>query len=155
MELPCGNNLRLLDPIFANGHVWRVGQSERTICCMGVGKRLALPIVAMEDRVVGFHRWLAEDISMRGGRLSLSEFSNLPENQQQEKVTAFARAVCSPTNGELRSIADEIASYEIRYEMPSNVMQERLESGAIKETADICSWLMLLEVRDSLARPTT
>jgi hypothetical protein len=49
----------------------------------------------------------------------------------------------------------QIAVFEKRYEQSSASMRERFKQGAIHETAEICEWLMLLELRDSLGRSSS
>lgn len=88
---------------------------------------------------------------MSAKTLRLSDISGLPEEQQRARVAAFLAARSEPSNGELAVIDDRIAELERRYEVSSATMREQVSSGTIRETAEICHWLMLLDMKAKLA----
>lgn len=51
-------------------------------------------------------------------------------------------------NGQLTDICARILAFESLYEMSSGTMQALYREGRLKETRDICTWLMLLEFRN-------
>lgn len=82
--------------------------------------------------------------------LSLAELRTLPEEERLRRLSAFVGARKHPPNGEAAFLAEKIADFEKRYEMSSATMQRRLADGALRETADICMWLMLIEAKNSI-----
>lgn len=85
-------------------------------------------------------------------RIKLSEFSQLDEAGKDAKLAEFSKSRQESPNGHLTYLNERIAEYEITYEMSSEAMVEALKTRRIKETADICSWMMLVDVRKHLAR---
>lgn len=83
--------------------------------------------------------------------LRLSEFARLSPDEQRERLAAFSAARNQPLNGELAVVSAQIAELEKRYEMSSASMREGFNRGAIRETSEICHWLMLLDVQTTLA----
>ena len=85
--------------------------------------------------------------------INLAELSGLPT----EAVSARVRQLIQnrrPLNGELLKIDATIRDYETRYEMSSTVMLQRMQQSKLEDTADICRWQMLVEMRDRVARPS-
>lgn len=85
--------------------------------------------------------------------IKLSEFASMPEQEKKIRVDALFQAAVNPTPEQLREQKNEIDSeirfFESRYQISSDKMKKLLINGEIKETADICSWLMLLKIRGS------
>ena len=42
----------------------------------------------------------------------------------------------------LRELRDKLGRYEARYEMASSRVEEELTAGRLRETTEICDWLM-------------
>lgn len=82
--------------------------------------------------------------------LRLSDISGLSEEQQRERVADFMAARYQPFNGELTAINEQLAELEKRYEVSSAAVREQVSSGTIRETAEICHWLMLLDMKAKL-----
>jgi hypothetical protein len=82
----------------------------------------------------------------------LSELASLPERERSERLDAFAASRFAPLNGEKEDLDRQISIFETRYEMSSDEMQKQYRAKQLKETADICSWMMLLSLRDRLGR---
>ena len=83
--------------------------------------------------------------------LRLSELQDLSGPERDAKIREF----CSqrPEPGEALVYLDErIAKFETRYEMSSATMRLRMSSGEMRETADICSWLMLAKMRERIIK---
>ena len=83
--------------------------------------------------------------------------TTIPLNQlmsmtPQERADMILDFRTRPRNGELEFLDDSINRMEVRYEMSSETMKQKLRSHEIRETADIGAWLMLLKARDGLAK---
>jgi hypothetical protein len=82
----------------------------------------------------------------------LSELTNLPAHERERVLSDL---VLSSPNGEARELDQRLNEYETRYEMSSKTMREKYRSGHLRETADICRWLILLNVKDQLVSSTS
>jgi len=85
--------------------------------------------------------------------LRLAELANLTPEQSQEKIREFAGERDKPLNGELAQLSQMLAEFESRYEMTSETMRDKVGRGEQRETADICAWMMWLDVRDRATKP--
>ena len=65
-----------------------------------------------------------------------------------EAARQLRDALRQPLNGQLVDLESRLRDFEIRYEMPSEEMRRQYRAGKLRETHDICRWLMLLDVRD-------
>lgn len=84
---------------------------------------------------------------MTRNSLNLADLSGLPSETVSARVQQFVQNR-HPINGELLKIEAAIRDYETRYEMSSAVMLQRIEQAQLEDTADICRWQMLIEMRD-------
>jgi len=87
------------------------------------------------------------------GSIKLSDLLALSEEEREHKMGAMVEAAFNPTENELKeqteALTQRITKFERRYEMSSFTMRTRLSKGAIKETADICSWMLLIKALES------
>ena len=87
------------------------------------------------------------------GSIKLSALFALSEEEREQKMGAMVEAAFNPTEHELKEQAEaltqRVTKLERRYEMSSSTMRTRLSQGAIKETADICSWMLLIKALES------
>ncbi len=87
-------------------------------------------------------------------RLKLSTLSSMSPQEREDQINAFMEQVINPQPEQVeeqkKEIEEEIRVYERRYEISSAKLKLGLADGSIKETADICSWLMLLKQRSLL-----
>jgi hypothetical protein len=94
-----------------------------------------------------------------GVGLKLSCFSKATEQDRYDAVAELSRAALEPdavyVNQQLQEINERIKKLECRYEMSSDLMKSCLGRGEIKETSDICSWILLLKVKDNLVSNST
>jgi hypothetical protein len=86
--------------------------------------------------------------------LSLSELRDLSPEERDRRVASFMAARNEPANGEIQFLGERIREFEVRYEMSSATMLQRFRSHAIPETAEICRWLILLDAKNALEKPT-
>ena len=50
----------------------------------------------------------------------------------------------------LKELRREIQQYEARYELSSDLLEKELEAGRLRETAEVCNWLIALETYQAL-----
>lgn len=83
--------------------------------------------------------------------VKLSELAIMPKDEKKRRLAELVQAVVKPTPEELSAQQDDLAAkiqqFESRYKMSSDLMSQRLASGEIRETADLCSWMMLVRIR--------
>ena len=51
-------------------------------------------------------------------------------------------------------LAARLRAYEQRYELPTSALSEALDSGQLRETADISAWLFWADLRSQLVGKT-
>jgi hypothetical protein len=82
----------------------------------------------------------------------LSEFERLSTDERARVLSELVRSSQSLPNGEIDELDRRISEFEIRYEMSSATMQQQYRNRSLRETADICHWLMLLNMKDRIVR---
>ena len=91
-------------------------------------------------------------MSVQSKGIKISELFSCSTQDQDMEIEHLFQAALNPTDIQIaeqsKAINVRIKKFERRYEMSSVSMREKLHTGAIKETADICSWLMLLKARE-------
>ncbi|HEU4544645.1 MAG TPA: hypothetical protein VFR23_26195 [Jiangellaceae bacterium] len=87
---------------------------------------------------------------MSAAPVRLSELERLQPGEKEAKLRALVGAARQPPNGELRRLDMRIGEHEQRAGFGSAVLREKLTSGEVVETADVCDWLMLLELREGI-----
>jgi hypothetical protein len=89
-------------------------------------------------------------------KIKLAEFSKLSETDKQARVNQLVSGSVSPSVDLLReqqgNLANRIHGFEAQYQMSSHDMRQAIRSGSMEESSDFCSWLMLLELRDSFEK---
>lgn len=83
--------------------------------------------------------------------IKLNELASMSEGEKNRRIGEMFQAATNPTQEQLNQqktdINNQIQAFESRYKMASSEMKQLLVSGKIKETAEFCSWLMLLKIR--------
>lgn len=46
----------------------------------------------------------------------------------------------------MHDLEQRVAAFEQRFDMPSSKIHEAIESGALRESADVCTWIMDYEL---------
>lgn len=82
----------------------------------------------------------------------LSDLEGLSVDERTRALAELARSGQSFPNGEMQELDRRISEFELRYEMSSATMRKRYANRQLRETADICHWLMLLSMKDRLVR---
>lgn len=87
------------------------------------------------------------------GSIKLSDFFSLSEAEREEQLNGLVKASINPTEDQTREQTEaldaRLRKFECRYEMSSDTMRAKLSNGDIKETADMCSWMLLIKARES------
>lgn len=83
--------------------------------------------------------------------INLSDFGSMSEVEARKRVRDLYQASVNPTFEQLQEQKSKfdfkIHFFESRYKMSSEEMKRSLASGDFSESADICTWLMLLRTR--------
>lgn len=82
--------------------------------------------------------------------IRLSDLAALPEAEQNKQLAELTRGCFEPLNGDAEDLNRRIAHYETRYEMSSATMLKLYDEQKLRETEDICAWLMLIRLRERL-----
>jgi hypothetical protein len=84
--------------------------------------------------------------------VKVSELFAAPPEVQEVEVDRLFQAAISPTceqlNQQKAALDYRIKRFERRYEISSKAMRQQFRLGRIRETAEICSWLMLLKAKE-------
>jgi hypothetical protein len=87
-------------------------------------------------------------------RIKLADFSTISESDKERRITQIVGDFVSPSPELLKeqkaNLAQRIQGFETQYKMSSQNMKQAIRSGSMVESADFCTWLMLLEIRDRL-----
>jgi len=82
--------------------------------------------------------------------LRLSELAKMPPSERAARLAEIADAAMAPRTGQAAGIAARIGALEAQYQMTSAEMVTKLRDGAIRDTEDVASWLMLLRLLERL-----
>ena len=83
--------------------------------------------------------------------ISLKALSEMPVQEREKALSALVQRAKLPRNGQTAGLDARIREFEVRFEMTSAELHERLRAGDLKETAEIAKWLFLLEARGEKA----
>jgi hypothetical protein len=84
-----------------------------------------------------------------------SELRKLSPDERRKVYAQLAEAAFATPNGEIEELNAELRSYEQRYELSSAHLVQALESGHLRETADVASWVITLRLRDHVVAQQT
>lgn len=82
-------------------------------------------------------------------QLRLSDWGQMSPAEQEKQLEALTEASSEQEGAPLAVLNARIKRYEMRYEMTSEELKQRLRSGTQAETAEIAHWLFLLDMRES------
>ncbi len=83
--------------------------------------------------------------------IKLKALSEMSPREREETLSALVKGAILPRNGQTSRLDARIREFEVRFEMTSTELHERLRAGNLKETAEIAKWLFLLEARGEKA----
>jgi hypothetical protein len=101
------------------------------------------------------HLSRGEEAEMRYHALRLGDLQAMTPGERDSVLSQIAADAVAPTNGQLAVVNSRIRAFETRYEMSSTELLARLAKSEIRETADIASWLFLLQMREHSGRKAT
>lgn len=77
-------------------------------------------------------------------KIKLSELAALPEKEQQKVIEQLVAEARKPFSWDWNSeLGQEIRKLESAHGMSTKEMREKISKGEIKETYEICHWLIL------------
>lgn len=82
----------------------------------------------------------------------LAELARMSVEDSDRVLTELVRSAKSPRSGQRSALDTRIRAFEIRHEMNSDVMRQRLADGSLRETAEIARWLLTLAARENRGR---
>lgn len=82
--------------------------------------------------------------------VTLAQLSAMSFERREQQLGMLAAATRERPNGEIKRVEDKLRSYEAQFKISSRELRSKVASGEIKETAEVCSWLMLLDLQDRL-----
>lgn len=85
-------------------------------------------------------------------RYSDAQLRAMSEDARNRALARLVEAARQPVNGELRELDVEIKAYEDRFGFSSERMRSMVGAGEMRETLEVCDWLMTLNRRERLAK---
>lgn len=79
--------------------------------------------------------------------IKIAELNAMSPEEREATLKHMRDIVLSAPSEELDWIDDEIREFERRYETNSATMLYELNKGLRKETAEICTWIILLRIK--------
>ncbi len=80
------------------------------------------------------------------------EFVSADEEGQQQMLAAASAALRSEPNGEIKELEAKLRLYEDKFDIPSDEIRSMVSNGALRETWEVCEWLMVLKLKERLER---
>ncbi|NBC15769.1 MAG: hypothetical protein GVY18_00460 [Bacteroidetes bacterium] len=78
-------------------------------------------------------------------QVQLNTLAHLDEEERKEALATLVEHTRTANGGATAYLRSRIKAFELRYEMTSDELLERLAEGTQKETAEIAEWLFLLD----------
>ena len=85
--------------------------------------------------------------------VTISELKMMSLTRREAYLAELMTATKTAPNGEIADLNERIRAFEEKHGMDSHKLREKLDKGEIRETVDVCKWLMLLTIRDRLVSP--
>ena len=79
--------------------------------------------------------------------IKLADLANMSRDDQERELAALTRAAAK-RNGQRAVLDSRIRRFELRYELSSTQLRHALQSGAMRETAEIAEWLFWIDTRE-------
>ena len=81
----------------------------------------------------------------------MAEFAKMTQAEKDKAIAELIKAAMEPpTAEELAELDAKIAVYEQRFGIASDKIHESIDNGTLKETSEVCSWIMLVELRERI-----
>ena len=81
--------------------------------------------------------------------VKLADLATMSRDDQERELAGLTRAAAT-RNGQRAVLDSRIRRFELRYEMSSSQLRQGLQSGAVRETAEIAEWLFWVETREAI-----
>lgn len=89
-------------------------------------------------------------------KVKLSDLANMSSKEREVTLDALVHAALQPpTKQDIARLEKKVQAFEQRNEMSSNDMLRQLQNGQIKETNEVCSWLMAISLLEETAANVT
>lgn len=85
--------------------------------------------------------------------LSLAQLKTMSNERREQQLGVLVAATRLPLNDELKSVQKKLDAYETQHGIKSDDLRHKVATGQLRESADVCSWLMLLDLQDRLVAP--
>lgn len=86
-------------------------------------------------------------------KVKLSDLRGLAEAERARTLSELVSATRQPPNGEIVALNARLVAYEQEHGIKSEDLAEKLHAGLLRETPDVCEWLMLLSLRNRIGSP--
>jgi len=83
-------------------------------------------------------------------RVTDKELREASEEERSKRLKALVEATKRLGDEDVRNLDAEITAYEQKYGITTEELQAQLTAGTRQETADICTWLLLVRRFDIL-----
>lgn len=78
----------------------------------------------------------------------LSTLAHMPKPEADKALGDLVASATRRRNGQAAELDARIRQFELRYELSSDELRQKLSVGDMKETDEIASWLFYLKARD-------
>ena len=78
-------------------------------------------------------------------QIQADALAQMSAEERKEQLDALAEQTRTANGSSTAYLKSRIKAFELRYEMTSEAMLDKLKAGTQKETADIAEWLFLLD----------
>ncbi len=79
--------------------------------------------------------------------IKLKALYEMSAQEREKTLSELVKGANLPRNGHPSRLDARIREFEVRFEMTSAELHERLRAGVLEETAEIAKWLFLLDAR--------
>ena len=87
--------------------------------------------------------------------LKSSDLKKMSPDEQDEALRSLVKVARGGPNGDLRDLGMQIHAFELKYRLSSNELRHELAQGKLKESWEVCQWLLLINQRDLLTGRST
>lgn len=85
--------------------------------------------------------------------IRFADFKHFTDAEKEEAVRELAAGARGAPNGELTIVRARIRGFEQQFSMTSEKMEAMLNAGSIRETEEIASWLIALDLERRMRGP--
>lgn len=82
--------------------------------------------------------------------VKMSKLRGMMGDEREATMSSIVAASRQAPNGEISRLSAQIQAFEEQHSMTSDELRSALRKREVRETAEICRWLMLLDLRERL-----